>query len=369
MKFLIFFPVTLLLLVSCAKSKSPLVIPSEYDGSRFTANTSTQQILHLQYDALVAEARKGRISGQVVAFADLSTLYNIGTPSLKLASTAYFATQLDTTTGWLADLAQSSGSAYIPGLSSTKGGVYHGYLFNEKGLELEQLLEKGLLTAVFYNQAIALLQDGVTLEEADQMLALFGTNPNFPNTSNGATATSPDQLMAKHATQRDKNNNVGLYSRIKEAFIRLQAAITAGNTYKTDQDRAVKDLLILWEKASFATAIHNCQKFTEIMSKTGLQEPERAQALHHYAEAVGLIYGWRTIPKAYKMVSDMEIDLMLSQLRVAPGVPAQSYLFIIDPYNAFPNIYQVEQSIQSKYQFTHDEMEDFKKDWVLEQGR
>jgi hypothetical protein len=364
------FPITLLLLSACSKAKSPLVIPDEYDGGTFTENTANQEVLRLQYSTLLAEARKGRISGQVVQYNQLSTLLNAGAPSLKACMTPYFAQQMDTTTvGWLADLAESSGNAYIPGLSSTEGGVYYGYLFNEKGLELEQLIEKGLLNAAFYYQVTQLLQDGVTLEEVDQMVALFGADPTFPNTSNAAKTSTPDVLMARYAAQRDKDDAAGLYTAIKEAFIRLQAAIKAGDKYQPEQDKAVADILRLWEKISFASTIYFCERFRAIMSKSNIEEAERAQALHHYAEAVGMIYGWRTIAKEYKMMSDPELDVLLSRLRVAPGMSAQSYLFIIDPYNAFPNIFQVEQTIQVKYQFTQAEMEDFRKDWVLEQGR
>lgn len=369
MKKRLFTPLFLLLLLSCNKGKLPLEFPNEYDGSNFVANTSDQYALRLQYDALVNEAAKGRDSGVVVLYNDLSNLFNTGNPSLKTSSSAYFATQMDTTLGWLKDLAQSSGLKYIPGTSSTKGGIYHGYLFNERGLELQQLIEKGLLAAVFFNIATQLASDGVTLKESDQILALFGAYPDFPNTPTIGKANHPDALMAKYTAERDQNDQNGFYSAIKETFIRLQTSVKAGNKYQQDQESAVKDLFLLWEKISFATVIHSCQKFTRIMSQSFVQENDRAKALHHYAEAVGLIYGWRTLPKNYRRFSNPEIDLLLSQLRVAPNVPAQSYLFIVDPYNAFPNIYQVEQKIQVKFQFTQKEMEDFKLDWVFEQGR
>ncbi len=359
-----------LLISSCGKSRGPLVVPDAYDGKSFAANTPPQQSLRLQHDALLAEAQKGRILGQKVLLADLSRLYNVGNPSLKSASTSYFATKLDTTNGWMADLAQSSGNTYIPGLSSTKGGVYHGYLFNEKGLEMEQFIEKGLLTAVFYHQAALLLQDGATLEEVDQVLALFGSSPAFPNTPNSANSDTPDRLMARYATHRDQNDGQGLYAQIKNAFIRLQAAVKAGDDYEADQQLAIKDITTLWEKISFATVIHHCHRFTAIMSQSGgVTETERAEALHNYGEAVGFIYGWRTIPKPLRIVSDSEVDVFLSRLRVAPGALVQSYLFIIDPYNAFPNIYQLEQGIQLRYQFTTVDMENFKHNWVIEQGR
>ncbi len=347
----------------------PLEFPTQYDGSNFVASTYDQYALRLQYNALVNEAQKGRDSGVVVLYSDLSNLFNTGNPSLKNSASAYFATQMDTTLGWLKDLAQSSGLKYIPGTSSNKGGVYHGYLFNERGLELQQLIEKGLLSATFFHTATQLMSDGVTLEESDQILALFGAHPDFPNTPTLGKANNPDELMAKYAAQRDQNDQTGFYSDIKAAFIRLQTSVKAGNKYQQDQEKAAKDICLLWEKISYATVVHSCQKFTQIMSKSFVQENDRAKALHHYAEAVGLIYGWRTLNKSYKRVSDLEIDSLLSQLRVAPNMQAQSYLFIVDPYNAFPNIYQVEQAIQTKFQFTQKEMEDFKSDWVFEQGR
>ncbi len=370
MKFIFSYPVLCWLLISaCSKSHGPLVVPDAYDGSKFAANTVQQQLLRDQYEALLTEAQKGRTAGQKILFADLSNLYNIGNPALKNSSSPYFAAQLDTTNGWLADLAQSSGNTYIPGLSSTKGGVYYGYLFNEKGLEMEQFIEKGLLTAVFFHQAVLLLQDGATLEEVDQVLALFGSNPAFPNTSNSATTDTPDQLMAQYATHRDQNDGLGMYTQIKKAFVRLQAAVKAGDDYLSEQKLAIQEITNLWEKICFATIVHHCHQFTTTMSQQGVQESERAQALHNYGEAVGFIYGWRTIPKDLRISTDSDVDIFLSRLRVAPGAAVQSYLFIIDPYNAFPNIYQLQQGIQLRYQFTQTEMEGFQHNWVVEQGR
>jgi hypothetical protein len=210
MKKRLFIPLFLLLLHSCNKSKLPLEFPNQYDGSDFVANTYDQYALRLQYDALVNEAAKGRDSGIVVLYNDLSNLFNAGNPSLKISSSAYFATQMDTTLGWLKDLAQSSGLKYIPGTSSTKGGIYHGYLFNERGLELQQLIEKGLLSATFFNTATQLMNDGITPKESDQILALFGAYPDFPNTptKQAFTPISKQHLFAcKQASKQAINTN------------------------------------------------------------------------------------------------------------------------------------------------------------------
>ncbi len=71
-------------LTSCTKDeKTPLDIPTAYDGTAFAANTVTQDAVRAQLEALVAEAQKGRTAGTILDYATLSGLYSAGAPSLK----------------------------------------------------------------------------------------------------------------------------------------------------------------------------------------------------------------------------------------------------------------------------------------------
>ena len=159
MKKLLPFLLIVALFTACDKNdKQALDIPAAYDGSSYLANTAAQAALRTQLEALVTEVKKGRTTGNVLDYATLSGLYNAGNPSLKNISTTYYANRLDGAGNWLDEMANASGTEYTPGAPTGQGGVFGGYLFDENGLEMEQMTEKGLFGAALYNHALSLIQ-------------------------------------------------------------------------------------------------------------------------------------------------------------------------------------------------------------------
>ena len=322
-----------------------------------------------QLDAFVNEAKKGRTAGVVVDANTLQQLYNAGTPSLKSLTTTYFDGRLDGASGWIQELSNASGGAYTPGTPAGQGGEFGGYLFDENGLEPEQLLDKGLYGAALYHHAVTLMQGDLTPATADQLVAIFGAHPDFPNTPTAGKATNPDKYLANYAARRDKNDGLGLYSQMKNAFLKLQAAVKAGAEYHTERDEALATLRLTWEKVNFATVINYCHSVVSTLSATNPTDADKAKALHAYGECVGFVHGWRTLPAAYRQISDAEIDQLLVLLN-APydGIPA-SYTFATDPVNQLPKLTQVIQLLKAEYGFTDQEIIDFKENWVAVQGR
>ncbi|MCC7465608.1 MAG: DUF4856 domain-containing protein [Saprospiraceae bacterium] len=360
----------LLLLVSCGeKDKSPLQIPDAYDGSAFSANTATQSAVRTQLEALVAEIKKGRTPGPVVDYNTISQLYNAGTPSLKSISTPYYAGRLDGANGWLDELAKASGGIYTPGTPSGQGGTYGVYLFDENGLEPEQMIEKGLFGAAMYHHAVVLMQGTITPATADQLVNIFGAHPDFPNTPTAANAANPDKFMANYAARRDKNDGTGLYTQMKNAFIKLQAAVKAGDDYTQERDEALAALRLTWEKVNAGTVINYCHAVISTLSSTNPTDAQKASALHAYGECVGFVHGWRTIHQDYKQITDAEIDQVLTLLNAPYNATPTSYLFATDPLNELPKLTQIINLLKAEYGFTTQEIEDFKKNWVAEQGR
>jgi hypothetical protein len=351
------------------KEKAPLAIPATYDGASFAANTATQDAVRSQLEALVNEAKKGRTNGVVVDYTQLSQLYNAGSPSIKSITTSYYADRLDGAGNWLDQLAQASGGAYTPGTPVGQGGTFGAYLFEENGLEMEQLLEKGLFGAALYNHAIALMQGNLTPATADQLVRIFGAHPDFPNTPTAANAANPDKFMANYAARRDKNDGKGLYSQMEASFIRLQAALKAGSEYNDERDQALAAIRLTWEKVNAGTIINYCHSVISTMSATNPTDANKASALHAYGECVGFIHGWRTIPQDFKQISDAEIDEMLTLLNAPYNATPTSYKFITDPLNELPKLTQVITKLKAEYGFSDQEIEDFRKNWVTEQGR
>lgn len=357
------------LLGSCGKDKKPLEIPTTYDASAYQTNTTAHYAVRAQLDAFINEAKKGRVAGVAVDAGVLNQLYVAGNPSLKSLTTTYYDGRLSGAGGWIQALSDASGGAYTPGAPSGQGGVYSGYLFDENGLEPEQLLEKGLFGAALYHHAITLMQGDITPATADQLVAIFGAHPDFPNTPTAGKATNPDKFAANYAARRDKNDGLGLYSQAKNALIKLQAAVKAGADYNEERDEALTAFRETWEKVNFATVINYCFSVISRLSATNPSDSDKANALHAYGECVGFVHGWRTLPQSYRLITDAEIDALLVLLNAPYDGTPTSYTFATDPVNQLPKLTQVIQQIKTKYGFTDQEVEDFKQNWVAVQGR
>jgi hypothetical protein len=349
--------------------RAPLEIPAEYNGSTFTANTSAQNVLLANLTNLVNEAKKGRTPGSVVTLSSLQTLYTTGIPNLKSTSTTYFAGKMEGANGYMDELAKASGSTYTPGIPNGQGGVYEAYLFDENGVEFEQLIEKGQFGAVLYKHATDLLSATITVETVDQLVAVFGASPAFPNSGTASSSATPDKFLANYAARRDKNDGNGFYTQMEAAFIKLQAALKAGDDYKQEQQEAIDVIKLTWEKVNAATVINYCHAATSTLSATSVSNAQKSSALHALAEGIGFAHGWKTIPASFKKITDAEIDEVLVLLNApASGTPAV-YRFVTDAVTELPKLQQVIAKLKNIYGFTDQEIEDFKTNWVSVQGR
>lgn len=354
---------------SCGKDKKPLEIPAAYEASAYQTHTATQYAVRSQLEAFINEAKKGRAAGVTVDAATLNQLYKAGNPSLKSITTAYYDGRLSGANGWIQALSDASGGAYSPGAPNGQGGVFEGYLFDENGLEPEQLLDKGLFGAALYHHAVTLMQGNITPATVDQLVAIFGAHPDFPNTPTAGKAANPDKFMANYAARRDKNDGLGLYSQAKNALIKLQAAVKAGADYNEERDEALAAFRQTWEKVNFATVINYCHSVISRLSATNPSDSDKAAALHAYGECAGFVHGWRTLPQTYRLITDAEIDALLVLLNAPYDGTPTSYTFATDPVNQLSKLSQVIQQLKTKYGFSDQDVEDFKQNWVAVQGR
>ncbi len=364
------FTVLSIALTACNPDKTvpALVIPTTYESANFTANTTTQTSVGSRLTSMTTEAKKGRVAGKTVSADSLTYWFTTGSPNLKTIGTTYFAAKLENP--WIQEIAKASGGTYTPSATITgNGGTYGGYLFDENGLEIEQLIEKGQFGAVLYNHATALLSGKMTVETVDQLIAIFGANPTFPNTPTATKTAQPDKLMANYAARRDKNDGKGYYSQMKDAFLKLQAAVKAGDDYATQRDEAAASLKLTWEKVNAATIINYCHAVVSTLSATAPTDAQKAAALHAYGECVGFAHGFRTVSATQKKITDAQIDEVLELLNApATGTPT-SYKFITDAVNQLPRLTQIITKLKGIYGFTDAEIEDFKSNWVSVQAR
>lgn len=360
-------------LASCGEDDKPsLSIPSTYDGSNFNTNAATQLDLVDRLGDLTTEAKKGRDEANTVTSSALTTLFQEGTPSLEDEVTDYYKNKLTGTTGWFSDLAAASGKTWEPATPTDRdeGGTYGGYLFDENGLEIEQLIEKGQFNATLYNHATDLMTKTITLATCDQLVAVFGAKPAFANSgSSNASDDSRDRALANYGARRDKNDGNGMYTKIKKAFITLQAAVKEGDDFNTDRDNALKDIQELWEKINAATVINYCHTPVRVLSLSGLDEDQTGGALHAIAEGIGFLHGMKSIDANFRIITDAQIDEILTLFNAPAGGTPTVYKFATDAANEIKKLSQAIDKLQEIYNFSDQEIEDFKSNWVTTQNR
>lgn len=371
-KFVLLFLIGGLTLFSCDKKKKDLTIPENYDGQSFAANSASQIALWDQLVQLTDAMKAGRASGVVVTKENLEAIFNAGNPALANEITAYFKGKLEGTNGYFDELAKASGATWTPQApnGSSQGGVFGGYLFDENGVEMEQLGEKGQFGATLYNHAVKLMSGTITAATVDQLLAVYGAKPQFANSgSNNVGAEIRDVAMANYAARRDKNDGTGLYSQMKKEFIKLQAYVKAGSDYNSERDKTLKNIQLLWEKINAATVINYCHSPIATLSGTNPTEAQVGAALHAIGEGIGFIHGFKTINTSYRKITDTQIDGILENFNAPANGVATTYKFATSPATELGKLQQIISTLQSIYGFTNQEIEDFKFNWVSVQGR
>lgn len=361
---------------SCKKDEPEeepeLKIPSSYNGQNFETNAADQLTLVQQLIDLSTAMKVGRTSGNVVAKSDLDNLFNIGSPSLGDEVTNYFKNRIEGTGGWFDELANASGNNWTPqapdGMS--EGGTFEGYLFDENGVEIEQLVEKGQFGATLYNHATQLMSGNITSATVDQLLAVFGARPSFANSgSSNVSADVRDRALANYGARRDKNDGNGMYTKLKKEFIKLQTYVKEGAEYNAERDNALEAIQTLWEKINAATVINYCHSPIAKLSQTNPSDADVSSALHAIAEGIGFIKGFKTINPAYRKITDTQIDAILTLFNAPDDATATVYTFATSPQTELSKLEQIITDLKGIYGFSTQEIEDFKTNWVAAQGR
>jgi len=355
-----------LVLVGCEDSTgtTPLTIPDTYPGENFAQNADAQLQLVEQLADLTSLMKAGR-SGATVVHADLLTAVS----PLRPHTTPNFQTVMDV---YLLRLSEASGgSMYDPMKEPSengKGGVYGGYLFDEHGIEMGELVEKGLFGAMSYNHAVQIMKNSnLTHKELDGIVAIFGASPAFPNSDN--VAENPDRICAKYAARRDQANGTGPYEAVRDGALLTHGAITAGIEYRQRQREGLEEIRYYWERSQAATVVNYLYSTIDKLSQTSVSDQDRADAMHAFSEAIGFLMGWRGLEPGVSLISTAQVEDLLTQLRTPATGVWTSYLFWQAPAATLPEIQNVIGQIQGIYNFTSAEMDSFRYNWVSVQGR
>jgi hypothetical protein len=197
--------------------------------------------------------------------------------------------------GWLQELAANS-AVQQPASEGNAGVLVEGssdpttgYIVNENGIEIIQLVEKGLMGAVFYYQAMELYltadRMGTTGNDAlvdgqnytnqehwfDEAFGYFGATVDYPS------SPADDRYWARYANSRSNGLYPGINEEISLAFRTARAAITAKD-YEA-RDEAIKDVQEKWAIVSASTAV---DYLLRSLSSTGVSTYVKHHALSEY---------------------------------------------------------------------------------------
>ncbi len=155
----------------------------------------------------------------------------------------------------------------------------------------------------------------------------------------------------------------------------------AGPAFNSQRDQALADFKLNWEKALAATVINYCHSTLQGLTLPNRDDATVSCAMHAYNEAGGFLSGWRAVPASQRRITDAQIDELLDLLRApyTQTASAQSYLFLNDNSQiaqlfrldgrSDPNNNGVIERLAQIYGFTNQEVEDFRRNWVVFQNR
>ncbi len=346
-----------------------LNIPATYDTVGYFNNTQDPQAARIRMKEMGTAMKKGDTLANLLVLGDLLTAFQSGNPSLSGISTQDYVSNITGSTGWFQTMVTASQKAYNPLSPNNTGGVYVKRLLDKGGLEVLQIIEKGLFSAALLNQVHILLNGNTTANDVDKMICWIGAHPSFPNTNNVANTNYPDVNLALYIARRDKADGNGYYSQLKSAFIKLKAAIQAGGAFTQDRDDAKNVIRQTLEKALMATVINYSYSTITKFSSTNLDSVLIVGGIHDLSEAIGFTRGLYSIPSSDRRISNTTLETILDKFKAPVSGPSSLNLFASQPAQQLPRITEAITLIQQAYGFSNAELLDFKQNWIAVQGR
>ncbi|MFN5416414.1 MAG: DUF4856 domain-containing protein [Flavobacteriia bacterium] len=187
------------------------------------------------------------------------------------------------------------------------------YLFNRNGVEYLQIIEKGLMGAVFMNQAlnsyfseakmnvdnssVVAGTNYTTMEHHwDEAFGYFGVDVTFPT-------VIPTDFWGKYSNSQ--NATLGSNKIMMDNFLKGRAAIV--NDVYADRDVAIVEIKKMWENVSAYSAM---QYLTDASSSFGT---DQAKFLHVVSEAYAFTLCLRYAPLDTRRLSNAELDAILAK--------------------------------------------------------
>jgi hypothetical protein len=294
--------------------EAPYTIPTTYSFTDASGNTTVNYIGQTERLNQLREMvvlMKSAISSSISAD-DLKAMFantggdgngNFSFTSTKQLKDKCFAVDQALFETWMDKLALASISYSSQAADGQAGVLTSGtstYLFDENGKEYLQLIEKGLMGAVFMNQALNVYfveeinVDNTTAVDAvngkyytemehhfDEAFGYFGVGIDFPT-------TIPADFWGKYCNNQNAtlNSNADMMSNFRKG----RAAIS--NKYLTDRDKAITAISKEWEEIAAFQAKKYLQDAISFFGN------DDAKYLHALSEAYAFSWNLRYAPEA-----------------------------------------------------------------------
>jgi hypothetical protein len=315
---------------SCETPTLPTTYSFQDANDNSTVDYSGQTDRLNQLREMVALMKEGN-SGNTVNAQDLKDMFanvgdngngNFSFSTDKQLKDKCFGLDTDLFESWMDSIAVASQSGGVvasngqAGIVTTAAGS--SYLVDHKGVEYVQLIEKGLMGAVFMHQALNVYfgsakmdVDNSSAEDPangkyytamehhfDEAFGYFGVETDFPN-------TIPDDFWGKYCDRQDAilNSNADMMNE----FIAGRFAITQSNL--SSRDEAIEALRTEWEEISANQAITYLQG---AINNFGVDD---GQFLHELSEAYAFAWNLRYAPSATRRMSQTEHAALMSQFK------------------------------------------------------
>lgn len=357
-----------LAVTSCEKDATGPSAPATLDSTSYTDSTMPQRATVSMLDAHVATIKQANVKGTPLSPTQLSAYWRASSVLWQRATPAIrpFIDSLHTVCVAIAGRTFDTTNA-----PNGTGGVYHDVLLDKYGLEPAELIGKSLFVSALYSGALTEARSTTIVPRTrlQRIIASLGGTPAFANTDDTSNAQRDKGLM-KYVARRDKNDGAGPYARIKKAILKLQEIGKGGEANRTDSISAERQWRAAVEEAVARTAISYFLETIEEMNKA-TDDEGRADAMHDYSEAIGLMYGLRALDAGDRTITTAQIDEICT-LALAPwgGTPT-SYLLWRSP-SALQRLDAATGAVSklaAVYGLSSADVQDCTVNWITQQGR
>ncbi|RYM35938.1 DUF4856 domain-containing protein [Brumimicrobium glaciale] len=304
-------------------------VPTSYSFTDANGNSTVSyggQIDRLsQLEEMVVVMKSG--TGAMVSEQTLLDMYantgdngagNFSFSSSKQLEDKTFSNDVQLFKSWMADLSAASNDFAETAASGQAGVLTSGtsnYLFDANGYEPVQLIEKGLMGAVFMNQAVngyfadaKMNVDNTNAVDAangkfyttmehhfDEAFGYFGVATDFPS-------SIPSNFWGKYCDKRDADLNSN--SIMMNNFLKGRAAIS--NDDMATRNAAIKQIRLMWETISAKQAVYY------LNSAKAQLGSDNAKAFHALSEAYAFAWNLRYAPLETRRMSQMDHTILMN---------------------------------------------------------